>query len=117
MSEGMKNNKRAIAIIIIIFVITVIINSNCTNYRRVGTHVVIKSGIDDYRISVEHDTTKDLATATLVIKHLNRTDDGLYTCIASNKVRKRHLNYLYLRGRPRRQLNGQRGPAPVPINY
>lgn len=72
---------------ITITIITVIINSNFTNCRRVGTNVVIKSGIDDYRISVEHDTTKDLATATLVIKHLNRSDDGLYTCIASNKVR------------------------------
>lgn len=56
------------------------------NYRRVGTNVVIKSGIEDYRISVEHDTVGDLAMATLVIKHLNRSDDGLYTCIASNKV-------------------------------
>ncbi|XP_025420023.1 fasciclin-2-like isoform X1 [Sipha flava] len=54
-------------------------------FRRVGTNVVIKSGINDYRISVEHDTARDQATATLVIKHLNRTDDGLYTCIASNK--------------------------------
>jgi len=48
--------------------------------------VVIKPGIEDYRISVEHDTTRDVATATLAIKHLNRSDDGLYTCIASNKV-------------------------------
>ncbi|XP_015370369.1 PREDICTED: fasciclin-2-like [Diuraphis noxia] len=54
-------------------------------FRRVGTNVVIKSGIEDYRISVEHDTVGDLATATLVIKHLNRSDDGLYTCIALNK--------------------------------
>ncbi|CAI6366710.1 unnamed protein product [Macrosiphum euphorbiae] len=54
-------------------------------FRRVGTNVVIKSGIEDYRISVEHDTVGDLAMATLVIKHLNRSDDGLYTCIASNK--------------------------------
>ncbi|XP_050056028.1 fasciclin-2 isoform X4 [Aphis gossypii] len=54
-------------------------------FRRVGTNVVIKPGIEDYRISVEHDTMGDLATATLVIKHLNRSDDGLYTCIASNK--------------------------------
>ncbi|XP_050547079.1 fasciclin-2-like isoform X1 [Daktulosphaira vitifoliae] len=54
-------------------------------FRRVGTDVVIKTGIEDYRISVEHNTVRDVATATLVIKHLNRTDDGLYTCIASNK--------------------------------
>lgn len=59
------------------------------NYRRVGSNVVIKPGIEDYRISVEHDTMGDLATATLVIKHLNRSDDGLYTCIALNKVRTR----------------------------
>lgn len=51
-----------------------------------GTNVVIKSGIEDYRISVMHDTVKDMATATLVIKHLNRSDDGLYTCVATNKV-------------------------------
>lgn len=54
-------------------------------FRRVGTNVVIKPGIEDYRISVEHDTARDVATATLAIKHLNRSDDGLYTCIASNK--------------------------------
>ncbi|XP_050443303.1 fasciclin-2 isoform X2 [Adelges cooleyi] len=54
-------------------------------FRRVGTDVVIKTGIEDYRVSVEHDTVRDVATATLVIKHLNRTDDGLYTCMASNK--------------------------------
>jgi len=54
-------------------------------FKRVGSNVVIKPGIEDYRISVEHDTMGDLATATLVIKHLNRSDDGLYTCIALNK--------------------------------
>lgn len=62
--------------------------------------MVIKPGIEDYRISVEHDTARDVATATLVIKHLNRSDDGLYTCIATNKVWREGIAESRVRPRP-----------------
>lgn len=63
------------------------INKNLTNCRKVGTNVVIKPGIEDHRINVVYENNDGSVTATLTIKHLNRSDDGLYTCVASNKVR------------------------------
>lgn len=59
-------------------------------FKKVSTKELFEVGLQrsDKRIILENfpDESKGQAFGTLIISHLNRTDDGLYECIAENNV-------------------------------
>lgn len=59
-------------------------------FKKVSTKELFEVGLQrsDRRIILENDPdeSKGQCSGTLIINHLNRTDDGLYECIAENKV-------------------------------
>lgn len=69
-------------------------------YRKIGAPSRFVTGAqpEDNLVVVETrtDSEKGQAIATLIISPLRKSDDGLYTCIASNKVIFVVKNVLFL---------------------
>lgn len=67
-------------------------------FRRIGATTNMVGGLQptDSRVVVEQREVEGVSEATLIINPLKKSDDGLYTCIAVNKVICNELNKIAL---------------------